>query len=70
MTGDEWPGEANLGHSISRLARLRPFMPLQIGDVAPEFELPSHTGQRVKLSEFRGSKNVVLAFFVLANTPT
>ena len=43
---------------------------LAIGDTAPDFELSSHTGQRIKLSEFRGSKNVVLAFFVLANTPT
>ncbi len=43
---------------------------LAIGDVAPEFELPSHAGERIKLSDFRGRKNVVLAFFVLANTPT
>jgi peroxiredoxin len=45
-------------------------MPLKIGDTAPEFELASHTRQRIKLSDFRGNKNVVLAFFVLANTPT
>ena len=45
-------------------------MPLKVGDAAPEFELPSHTGQHIKLSDFRGKKNVVLAFYVLANTPT
>jgi peroxiredoxin len=45
-------------------------MPLQAGDAAPDFELSSHTGQRIKLGDFRGNKNVVLAFFVLANTPT
>jgi peroxiredoxin len=45
-------------------------MPLKVGDAAPDFELPSHTGHRIKLSDFRGTKNVVLAFYVLANTPT
>ena len=40
------------------------------GDPAPDFELPDHHGNRVKLSDFRGAKNVVLAFYVLANTPT
>jgi peroxiredoxin len=45
-------------------------MPLKVGDPAPEFELPSHTAQNIKLSDFRGAKKVVLAFFVLANTPT
>jgi peroxiredoxin len=44
--------------------------PLQVGDAAPDFELPDHQGSRVKLSDFRGKRNVVLAFYVLANTPT
>jgi len=41
---------------------------LKIGDPAPDFSLPDHNGQTVKLSEFRGKQNVVLAFFVLAFT--
>jgi mycoredoxin-dependent peroxiredoxin len=41
-----------------------------VGDAAPDFELPDHQGKRVKLSDFRGAKHVVLAFYVLANTPT
>lgn len=45
-------------------------MPLKVGDAALEFELPSHNGLHIKLSGFRGEKNVVLAFYVLANTPT
>jgi peroxiredoxin len=44
-------------------------MPLKPGDEAPDFELPSHRGGTVRLSGFRGRKNVVLAFHPLAFTP-
>jgi peroxiredoxin len=44
-------------------------MPLRVGDEAPDFELRSHRGGTVRLSEFRGRKNVVLAFHPLAFTP-
>ena len=43
-------------------------MTLSLGQPAPDFSLPSHTGAKVKLSDYRG-KNVVLAFFPLAWTP-
>ncbi len=41
---------------------------LKVGDLAPDFTLADTAGQKVKLSDFRGKKNVVLAFFVLAFT--
>ncbi len=41
---------------------------LKIGDQAPDFALTDTAGQPVKLSDFRGKKNVVLAFYVLAFT--
>jgi len=41
---------------------------LKEGDAAPDFTLPSTTGQKVTLSEFRGKKPVVLAFFPAAFT--
>ena len=44
-------------------------MPLTIGDAAPDFELDSHLGRKVRLSSFHGSKNVVVAFHPLAWTP-
>jgi peroxiredoxin len=44
-------------------------MALKAGDVAPEFELRSHRGGTVKLSDFAGKKNVVVAFHPLAFTP-
>lgn len=42
--------------------------PLQVGDKAPDFELPDQNGNKVKLSDLVGKKNVVLAFYVLAFT--
>jgi peroxiredoxin len=44
-------------------------MALKPGDDAPDFELRTHRGGTVKLSDFRGRKNVVLAFHPLAFTP-
>ena len=43
-------------------------MTLKVGDMAPDFTLPDTAGNKVKLSDFRGKNNVVLAFFVLAFT--
>ena len=41
---------------------------LKVGDVAPDFTLTDTGGNPVKLSDYRGKKNVVLAFYVLAFT--
>ena len=41
---------------------------LKVGDMAPDFELPSTQGKKIKLSDFRGKKNVVVAFFPAAFT--
>jgi peroxiredoxin len=43
----------------------------EVGDLAPDFELKSHLvkDKKVKLSDFRGKKNVVIAFYPLAWTP-
>jgi hypothetical protein len=45
-----------------------PVTHLKVGDHAPDFELTDTEGQKVRLSDFRGKKNVVLAFYVLAFT--
>ena len=44
-------------------------MSVQVGTTAPDFELPGHHGAPVRLSSFRGSKHVVVAFHPLAFTP-
>jgi len=41
---------------------------LKVGDVAPDFTLRDQNLKPVKLSDFRGKKNVILAFYVLAFT--
>lgn len=41
---------------------------LKVGMAAPEFELRDTAGKPVKLSDFKGKKSVVLAFYVLAFT--
>ena len=43
-------------------------MELQIGQIAPEFTLPSHLDKDVTLSHLRGT-NTVLVFFPQAWTP-
>lgn len=41
---------------------------LKVGDTAPDFTLLSDQWKTVKLSDFRGKKNVLLAVYVLAFT--
>jgi mycoredoxin-dependent peroxiredoxin len=41
-------------------------MAVEIGETAPDFELKDQHGTPVKLSGFRGQKNVVLVFYPLA----
>lgn len=47
--------------------------PLKVGEMAPDFELPAVIGSEkvtVKLSDYRGEKNVLLAFYPADWTPT
>jgi peroxiredoxin len=55
------------GASIAQTPKA-PETKLKVGDTAPEFTLTDTEGKTVKLSDFKGKKNVVLAFYVLAFT--
>ena len=60
-----------LAFSAAALAQSAPTPPsthLKVGMPAPDFTLNDTTGKPVKLSDFKGKKNVVLAFYVLAFT--
>jgi peroxiredoxin Q/BCP len=43
---------------------------LQPGDLAPDFSLPASDGRIYSLSDYRGVKPVVIAWFPKANTKT
>lgn len=43
--------------------------PLRVGQPAPDFTLKDQNGRDVRLSDFRGKKTVVLAFYIRAFTP-
>lgn len=43
-------------------------MTIAIGSPAPDFALPDQHGRHVRLSDFRGAKNVVLVFYPFAFT--
>jgi len=43
---------------------------VEVGDKAPDFDLPSTQGGKLKLSSFQGKKNVLIEFYVLDFTAT
>jgi len=36
---------------------------VRVGDIAPDFTLPSQTGESITLSQFFGKKNIILYFY-------
>ena len=42
---------------------------IQVGDAAPDFDLPDASGRRVRLSDFKGRRGVVLYFYPKDETP-
>lgn len=54
--------------ALGQTATAPPQAKLKVGDTAPDFTLTDTAGVKVKLSEFRGKSNVVLAFYVFAFT--
>jgi AhpC/TSA family len=55
---------------LAPLALVPPASALQVGDKAPEFELPGPEGKPVKLSDLTAKGPVVLYTFIAAFTPT
>jgi peroxiredoxin len=58
--------------NIYQTANLKPVdsvLKVKVGDPAPDFTLPSVSGEKVTLSQYRGKKNVVLSFVPAAWTP-
>lgn len=56
-------------YSTGELKPVDSVLKVKVGDKAPDFMLPSITGQKVTLNQYRGKKNVVLSFVPAAWTP-
>lgn len=56
---------ALLGSLVAMLFLLAPTArAVEIGEKAPNFSLPSTTGQKISLEQFRGKKLVLLEFYI------
>jgi peroxiredoxin len=58
--------------NIYQTGTLKPIdsvLKVKVGVQAPNFSLPSVSGEKVSLSQFRGKKNVILSFVPAAWTP-
>ena len=55
---------------VFALAMIPAVFAIEVGDKAPDFELPSTQGGKLKLSSFQGKKNVLIEFYVLDFTAT
>ena len=65
-------GSAAFKDNIYNPGRLKPVdseLKVKIGDVAPDFTLPSVSGEKITLSQYRGKKNVMISFVPAAWTP-
>lgn len=56
-------------YPVEKLKPLDSVPKLKVGDAAPDFELPAVSGGTVRLSAFKGKKNVVISFVPAAWTP-
>lgn len=52
-----------------RVPDAKPVNEPEVGDLAPDFTLPSVAGDEITLSDYRGNKNVLLSFLPAAFTP-
>ena len=60
---------AGLAVNATAQAKTTPPDPkIKVGDVAPDFTLTNTDGKPVSLHDFKGKKNVALAFYVFAFT--
>jgi AhpC/TSA family protein len=57
-----------LGFVLALLPKVARGAELKVGDKAPDFTLKDTNWKDVKLSDYLGKKNVILAFYVLAFT--
>jgi peroxiredoxin len=65
-------GSAAFKENIYNPGHLKPVdstLKVKVGDIAPDFTLPSVSGEKVTLSQYRGIKHVMISFVPAAWTP-
>ncbi|MFH2219946.1 MAG: peroxiredoxin [Pseudomonadota bacterium] len=72
MSGNAFGRSEAFKNNIYDPGTLKPtdsILKVNVGDKAPDFTLPSVSGEKVSLSQFKGKKNVVISFVPAAWTP-
>ena len=72
MIAPAWGGSTAFRENIYDVGTLKPTdskLKVAEGQEAPDFILPAISGERIRLSSFRGQKNVMLSFVPAAWTP-
>ena len=72
LGADAWGFSQAFEDNVYNPGQLKPrdsTLKVKVGDPAPDFTLPAVSGETVTLSQYRGSKNVVLSFVPAAWTP-
>lgn len=70
--GNAFGASDTLKENIYNPGQLKPVdsrLKVKVGDPAPDFTLPSTTGEKISLHQYRGKKNVVISFVPAAWTP-
>jgi len=64
------PGiEKSSVYNVGQLKPVDSLMEVKVGDPAPDFVLPTISGEKVSMAQYRGNKNVVLSFVPASWTP-
>ena len=67
-----YAGSAAFKDNIYNPGQLKPIdskLKVKVGDPAPDFTLPSVSGEKITLSQYKGRKNVMISFVPAAWTP-
>ena len=72
LTTSAFGGSSAFKDNIYSPGQLKPIdstLKVKVGDIAPDFTLPSVSGEEITLSQYRGKKHVVISFVPAAWTP-
>ena len=72
LTAPAFAASSAFKDNIYNPGQLKPIdsqLKVKVGDPAPDFTLPSVSGEKITLRQYRGNKNVVISFVPAAWTP-